>query len=161
MKKLITSLIILFIFLSAFSLNWGLALESDFKNSQIEELSEFNLNLRTDLEFLYAYIPIGLSNKISQNFDSITIYPNKKIELSDLNAGIYFIREKVSFLQLKLAVENNITQLLNYKDYKALLGTGIFFTSHILFEASIKESIETFNNVGFKPDVVLSLNFLF
>lgn len=161
MKKGIIILLTLIVALSAFAFDWGVAFESDFKNKEIEQLSKFNLNFRTDLGFLYAYIPVGLDNEISQDFDVITIYPNKKIELSDLNAGIYFIRERVAFLQLKLAVENSVTQLLNYKDYKVLLGTGIFFTKHILFEASMKESIGSFSDNGFKPNVVLGVNFLF
>jgi hypothetical protein len=161
MKKAVIFLVILVMSLSVFSLDWGVAFESDFKNSQIEELSQFNLNLRADLGFLYSYIPAGKNNIITEEFNSITIYPNKDLSLEDVNLGIYFIREKVAFLQLKLSVENSITQLLNYEEYKLLLGTGFFFTNHILFEASMKESIGTFSNSGFKPDVILSLNFLF
>ena len=161
MKKVVIFLVILVMSLSVFSLDWGVAFETDFKNKEIEQLSKFNLNFRTDLGFLYAYIPVGLDNEISQDVDVITIYPNKEFKLDDVNLGIYFIREKVAFLQLKLSVENSITQLLNYEEYKLLLGTGFFFTNHILFEASMKESIGTFSNKGFKPDVILSLNFLF
>ena len=161
MKKLGIILVIFIMSLSVFSLDWGIAFESDFKNSQIEELSQFNLNLRADLGFLYSYIPVGKNNEITEEFNSITIYPNKDLSLEDVNLGIYFIREKVAFLQLKLSVENSITELLNYEEYKLLLGTGFFFTNHILFEASMKESIGTFSNSGFKPDVILSLNFLF
>lgn len=160
-KRFINLFIIFVMSLSVFSLDWGIAFESDFKNSQIEDLSEFNLNVRADLGFLYSYIPVGKNNIITNDFNSIIIYPNQDLGLEDVNLGVYFIREKVSFLQLKLSVENSVTELLNYEEYKLLLGTGFFFTNHILFEASMKESIGIFSNSGFKPDVILSLNFLF
>ena len=161
MKKGLIFLFIIVLSLTIFSMDWGVAFEADFKNRNIEEFSNFNLNFRTDLGFLYAYIPVGLENNIEEDFDKITIYPNKELNLSDVNLGIYFIRERVSFLQLKLSVENSVTEFLNYKEYKILLGTGVFFTRHILLEASMKESIGSFSEYGFKPNVVIGLNFLF
>ncbi|SDB97962.1 hypothetical protein [Geotoga petraea] len=142
-------------------MDWGIAFESDFKNSEIEQLSKFNLNLRADLGFLYTYFPVGKDNIITENFESITIYPNNEFKLDDVHLGIYFIREKISFLELKFAVENSVIDLLDYKEYKLLFGVGAFFTNNILIEASMKESIDTFSNDGFKPDIVLGLNFLF
>ncbi|WGS65920.1 hypothetical protein [Marinitoga aeolica] len=188
MKKLILVFVMLNLIIFSFSNIIDLSVEKVYKPYLNDESKGyFDIYGRVSVFSLYTNIPLALNNFYKTDFSEIRIYPDKNLNLENIKIGVdvvntsfktnrltffpmmhmmYFRRVKREnnienniYIPFRVAVENEIKNLNDYKKIEIVLSSGIVFKDKYMIEVGVKDNIENIINSSFKLNWLIGFRY--